>query len=154
MELAATIWIIEKTRPILDGSVITCIRTVSEVAMMGMKKPEELSVITAGAYIGINLVENTGLNQYYSLANKFFDYIKVGVPQITMNHPEYENVNKQFEVAVLIDSMTPENIAEAYNRLCDNHFYTRLRQNCFAAAKAYNWENEESKLLNIYKKLW
>ncbi|MFT3747874.1 MAG: glycosyltransferase [Agriterribacter sp.] len=125
-----------------------------KVILMGMKKPEELSVITAGAYIGINLIENTGLNQYYSLANKFFDYIQAGVPQITMNYPEYKKVNQQFEVAVLIDSLTPGSIAEAYNRLCDEHFYNRLRQNCFEAGRVYNWENEENKLLNIYNKLW
>ncbi len=40
--------------------------------------PEKLKQITPEVYIGINLVENNGLNQYYSLANKFFDYIHAG----------------------------------------------------------------------------
>ena len=45
--------------------------------------PEALHMITSKAYIGVNLVENIGLNQYYSLANKFFDLIQHEVPQVT-----------------------------------------------------------------------
>ena len=125
-----------------------------KVFLMGTKKPDELKKITAGAYIGINLVENIGLNQYYSLANKFFDYIHAGVPQITMNFPEYKNINDAFEVAVLIDELTPQSIADAYLKLCNNDFYCELKQNCYAAGKVYNWQEEEKKLLNIYNKLW
>ena len=47
-----------------------------------MLQPEELRLITAEAYIGINLVENNGLSNYLSLANKFFDYIHAGIPQL------------------------------------------------------------------------
>lgn len=125
----------------------------SKVFLMGMKTPVELKEITANAYIGINLVENIGLNQYYSLANKFFDYMQAGVPQITMRYPEYETINKHYEIAVLIEDITPELIAEAYTKLCDDIFYRTLSQNCLTAAREYNWQNEEKKLLNIYNKL-
>ena len=31
------------------------------------------------------LLENTGLSYYYSLANKFFDYVQAGVPQLCVD---------------------------------------------------------------------
>ena len=45
------------------------------------------------------VAENTGLNQYLALPNKFFDYMHAGLPQIAMNYPEYQKINSQFEVA-------------------------------------------------------
>lgn len=144
-----------------DGNFMTRLKALiarygveKKVVLMGMISPDELKEVTRDAYIGINLVENIGLNQYYSLANKFFDYIQAGVPQITMRYPEYESVNNAYEVAVLIDALTPEAIADAYHQLCSDEFYQRLKQNCITAAKEYNWQNEEKKLINIYHQLF
>ncbi|MBX2924852.1 MAG: glycosyltransferase [Chitinophagaceae bacterium] len=117
--------------------------------------PQELKAITATAYIGINLVENTGLNQYYSLANKFFDYIQAGIPQVTMRYPEYESINKEYEVAVLIAATDEQNIAGACNKLLeDEYLYQRLAGNCLQAGKVYNWQEEEKKLLAFYQKIF
>ena len=59
-----------------------------KIIMTGNIRPEVLKHLTTHCHIGINLVENTGLNQYYSLANKYFDYIMANKPQISMNYPE------------------------------------------------------------------
>lgn len=94
--------------------LITDCRVENKVFLMGMKTPGELKELTGNAYLGINLVENIGLNQYYSLANKFFDYMQAGIPQITMRYPEYETINNHYEIAVLIDDLTPQSILGAY----------------------------------------
>lgn len=116
--------------------------------------PEKLKQITPEAYIGINLVENNGLNQYYSLANKFFDYIHAGIPQVTMLYPEYEKINGHFEVAVLIAEPGMQDIVRACNTLLrDETLYNRLRDNCLEARRFYNWQQEEKKLLAFYNNL-
>lgn len=125
-----------------------------KVFLRGKLTPPALLEITSRAYIGINLVENTGLNQYFSLANKFFDYIHQGLPQVTMDFPEYRKINDQFEVAILIKELTGEKITDALNELLNNEvLYSRLQQNCLAAREEYCWQKEEIKLNNIYKKL-
>lgn len=116
--------------------------------------PDLLKQVTDRAYIGINLVENTGLNQYYSLANKFFDYMQSGVPQVTMRYPEYEAINKACEIAVLIDELSSDYVAAAINKLLDDvTLYARLRNNCLVAKRIYNWQQEENKLVEFYRRV-
>jgi len=132
---------------------ITVNNLQDKVFLKGKVLPEELDTITQKATIGINLVEHNGLNQYYSLANKFFDYIQNGVPQISMNFPEYKKINDEFNIAVLIDDLQPVNIAAAINSLLnDEQLYRQLQQNCVKAREILNWQNEEKKLLAFYKK--
>ena len=125
-----------------------------KVILKGKVSPEDLDEITNDSYIGINLVEPLGLNQYFSLANKFFDYIQHCIPQITMDFPEYKRINDQYEVAVLLGELTIKSVSDAINRLLnDEKLYQRLQNNCLAARQAINWENEEKKLVQFYQNL-
>jgi glycosyltransferase involved in cell wall biosynthesis len=126
-----------------------------KVELKGMLSPTDLWNISQRATIGIGVAENTGINQYLALPNKFFDYIHAGLPQITMNFPEYRKINEQFEVAVLIDNILPETIADAVNNLLGNTvLYQRLRENCLKAGQVLNWQQEEKKLLDFYQSVF
>jgi glycosyltransferase involved in cell wall biosynthesis len=126
-----------------------------KVFLKGKVLPEELNEITPNAYTGINLVEPQGLNQLYSLANKFFDYIQAGIPQLTMNFPEYKKINDEYEASVLIDSVNANEIADALNILLDDDvLYERLKSNCLKAREIFVWDEEEKQLLNFYKNLF
>ena len=126
-----------------------------KVEFKGMMKPEELAIFSQSAYIGIATPENKGLNQYLALPNKFFDYIHAGLPQINVNYPEYKKMNDQYDVAILLNDLSPENIAEKINNLLeDNVIYSRLRENCIKARFELNWQNEEKILLNFYQSLF
>lgn len=122
-----------------------------KVLLMGKLDPEALQKVTASAFAGINLVEPLGANQLMSLANKFFDYIHAGIPQLTMNFPEYRRINDAFEVALLIDHPDPVLITESLNNLILNPvLYGRLEENCEKARNVYNWQEEEKKLKAFY----
>ncbi len=139
----------EQTKKLVDQNNLQ-----DKVFLKGNVLPEELDAITRQAYIGLNLVENTGLNQYYSLANKFFDYIQNGLPQVTMNFPEYKKINENFEIALLIDSLQETGISDAINKLlADKTLHDRLQQNCLRAREVLNWQNEEKKLIRFYQDL-
>ncbi len=126
-----------------------------KVVLKGMMKPEHLAIFSQSAYIGIATPENKGLNQYLALPNKFFDYIHAGLPQINVNYPEYERLNQQYEVALLIDQLSPEKIAAAINHLMvDDVLYKRLKQNCLIARNELNWQVEEMKLLTFYQSIF
>lgn len=126
-----------------------------KVIFKGMLLPEELNNISRFAYIGVNLVEPDGLNQLYSLANKFFDYIHAGLPQLSMAFIEYARINDQFKVAVLITEPQPALIAAALNLLLENDvLYDELRNNCVKARETYNWQKEEQLLLSFYDQIF
>lgn len=126
-----------------------------KVEFKGMMKPEELAIFSQSAYIGIATPENKGLNQYLALPNKFFDYIHAGLPQINVNYPEYKKMNDQYDVAILLNDLSPENIAEKINNLLENDvLYKRLRNNCIKARSVLNWQNEQKILLNFYQSLF
>lgn len=132
--------------------LITANNLQDKVFLKGKILPEELDIITQEAYIGINLVENNGLNQYYSLANKFFDYMQNGLPQVSMNFPEYKKINDEYEIALLIDDLECNTIAGAINKLLsDENLYHQLQHNCLKAREILNWQNEEKKLIAFYK---
>lgn len=125
-----------------------------KIELKGMLPPEQLWEISHHAWIGITLAENTGLNQYYSLANKFFDYMHACLPQVAMNFPEYRKINEQFKVAILIDDILPETIADALNNLLSNDvLYNEMKENCRKAREIFNWQQEKDKLVSFYKNL-
>ena len=142
-----------------DGNILNKIKNLiavnqlqDKIQLKGKVAPQELDRITPSAYIGINLVEPQGLNQLYSLANKFFDYIQAGVPQLTMNFPEYKKVNEEYEVAVLINTTSVNEIESALNLLLhDAVLYESLKSNCQSAQQIFTWQEEEKRLLSFYK---
>lgn len=126
----------------------------NKVQFKGRLAPLELRELTQRAYIGLTLFEAKGANQYYSLANRFFDYMMAGIPQVCVNYPEYAQINDQYQFAYLIPDTKPETIAQAINNLLtDAVLYQQLRSNCLKARVILNWQNEEHKLLNFYRKL-
>ncbi len=126
-----------------------------KVKFLGFIRPEELKQISVKADIGINLLKNKGLNYYYSLANKFFDYVMAEKPSINMDFPEYRIHNNEFKVSLLIKDLSAENIINAISDLVNDKIkYNELKLNCSKAKLLWNWELEEKKLSEIYKNLF
>jgi len=124
-----------------------------KVIFYGNVSPAQLDVLIANAFAGFLLLENKGLSYYYSLANKFFDYIHGEIPQITINFPEYQLLNSEYKVAVLID-LQIEEIVTAVNKLAtDEVFYNHLVDNCKIAKQSYNWQTEATRLNAFYKQI-
>jgi glycosyltransferase involved in cell wall biosynthesis len=126
-----------------------------KVIFKGYVKPEDLRAYTLSAYVGITLFVATSRSNELSLANRFFDYIHAGVPQLAMDYPEYEAINREFEVASLLSEVTPETVAAALNRLLlDDTYYQHLQSECLKAREVYCWQREEICLLSVYDKVF
>jgi glycosyltransferase involved in cell wall biosynthesis len=89
-----------------------------------------------------------------SLANRFFDFIHAGVPQICSDLPAYREINERYDIALLVEKPTIENIANGLNKLmCDELLYARLSSNCQRAARDLNWQHEQVILREFYSSL-
>ena len=127
---------------------------IEKVKFMGFVEPEKLREYTCGATIGLTLFAKAGLSHWHSLANRFFDYMHAGVPQIAMTYPEYIEFNERDEVAVLIKSIEPENISKSLNLLLrDSKLYNRLSKNALKARQYANWQAQENVLIELYQSL-
>jgi glycosyltransferase involved in cell wall biosynthesis len=125
-----------------------------KVSFLGFVQPIDLKKLTAEAYIGVNLVENIGLSYYYSLSNKFFDYIHAGIPQVCIGFPEYQKLNEKYGVALLTKNCSEPEIGAALTRLLnDDNLYAELQKKCEVCTRDLNWQQEEKKLLNLYERL-
>ncbi|MCE3283641.1 MAG: glycosyltransferase family 4 protein, partial [Chitinophagaceae bacterium] len=126
-----------------------------KVELRGYVAPGELRKITPTARTALMIFESTGMNQYHSLSNRFFDYIMAAVPQVCVNYPEYQAINDQYDVALMIDDTEPATIGAAINRLLsDDGLHERLRRNCLIARKELNWCVEEKKLVEFYQNIF
>ncbi len=124
------------------------------VRFTGPLKAAELTTYTQKAWLGVNLLEAWSPNYYYSLANKFFDYVQAAVPQLSMDFPEYQRLNAVHEVAVLLPELQLNTLVSAIESLKnDTSKYAALQQNCRKASAAWIWEKEEETLIRFYKLL-
>ncbi len=126
-----------------------------KITFKGYVAPDTLKTYTIKAWIGLTLFEAKGLSNKLSMANRFFDYMHAGVPQLCMAYPEYKKVNETFELACLIDHPDPDIISDALNRLLtDDDYHQRLQENALNARKVYCWQEEEVRLLEVYRRLF
>lgn len=125
-----------------------------KVVLKGLVQPDELKDIAAGATLGVTLFEATGLNQYQSLANRFFDYVMAGIPQVCVNYPEYKKINDVYHIGLMIDDTSEANIATAINHLLnDKILCDTLKANTIKAREILNWQAEQKHLVDFYSKL-
>ncbi|NEQ51527.1 MAG: glycosyltransferase family 4 protein [Leptolyngbya sp. SIO3F4] len=125
-----------------------------KIKFLGYVQPDELRSITAQASIGITLFANDGLSHQHSLANRFFDYMHAGVPQVAMKYPEYEQFNEEHEVACLLEKLDVNQVVEALQKLInDPAYYEHLRAQALKARQVHCWQQDEQTLLNVYETL-
>ncbi|MBI5538688.1 MAG: glycosyltransferase [Bacteroidia bacterium] len=127
---------------------------VSEKVFFTGKIPlEELREYTMSANLGISLEENMGLNYYYSLPNKIFDYIQAGIPVLASDFPEMKRIVENYNVGKCTLEKDPKMLALIINTmLFDDKAIAVWKENLKKAATELNWENEEKFLKGIFEK--
>lgn len=110
-----------------------------------------LMKLTACASCGITLDKDTNLNYRYSLPNKLFDYIMVGIPVLASDLPEIRRIIDEYGVGLVISSHQPAVIAEGIRTLLQLNHHGAMKQALQRAAKELCWEMEQQKLKLAYE---
>lgn len=124
-----------------------------KVKFFGFVRPEELKDITLQATIGFNVLENKGLSYYYSLPNKFFDYMHASLPQVCPPFIELAKINEQYRIGVTAGCNVNEIVTAINTLLNDRDLYATMKANCIKATEVFNWQHEEQELIRIYKQI-
>jgi glycosyltransferase involved in cell wall biosynthesis len=158
-------WIID-AMPFLDGFVFYVVgdgdvleelkarvrsrRLEDRVIFTGRIPFEQLPDYTQNADIGINLLENRGLNYYYSLPNRIFDYIRHHIPVLSVDFPEIRRIVSRYDIGVLVNHFEPEFLAQTLRQM----IVRGKNEEGFATANAeLRWENESQTILRLMEEI-
>jgi len=117
-----------------------------KVFFLGRIAGSELHKFTPSADLGVCLLENRGLNYYYALPNRIFDFLHAGVPILSTDFPEISHIVGTLKTGILIDHYEPEYLAKVVNDFFAQGFDT---SHFSEIVKQFCWEEEEKVVLEI-----
>ncbi|MBI5727206.1 MAG: glycosyltransferase [Ignavibacteriales bacterium] len=125
-----------------------------QVFFCGKVPQTELLQYTAGADIGLSIIENLSTSYYYALPNKMFEYIQAGVPSIASNFPQMQEIVDTYRTGLCVNPEDNGQItASILQLITDKEQYGVIKENCRTAARELSWENEFAKLLPILQQI-
>jgi glycosyltransferase involved in cell wall biosynthesis len=105
---------------------------------------------TKHADLGISVEENKGLNYFYALPNKLFDYIQAEIPVLVSPFPEMKNIVNTYKIGDCIENHHPQHIAEKIKEMLTNEEQIpKWKKNLTFASKELCWELEEKKIFEL-----
>ncbi len=125
-----------------------------KVYFLGKADWKDLCRRTQQAKAGLVLFEPTSINYKYASPNKFFEYVMAGTPLIASDIPTFREFISEHEVGILVNPDSGEEIISAIRSLLTNEkLWNKYHQNCLKAREVWNWEQQEPKLLSVYREL-
>ena len=124
------------------------------VLMTGRIPFDEIKKYTVQADLGLCIMENIGLNYYYSLPNRIFDYMQSRVPVLASNFPEIKKIVEGYDIGYCVSKQEPEYIAEVIDKIrADKKRLEQWKVNSERASRELVWENEEPRLKEILNQI-
>ena len=112
---------------------------------------EEMMQYTMLSDIGVTLDKPNNLNYEYSLPNKFFDYIKAGIPVVSSHLIEIKKLIEQFNCGAVTNSHDPYDILDALQYAFENK--SSFKKGILQAREELVWEKEVIDLINCYQEI-
>jgi glycosyltransferase involved in cell wall biosynthesis len=113
--------------------------------------PGKVFEYACSADIGFCLTDLSCLNHRYCLPNKVFEYIQAGLAVISTPLVEIQKIISNFDIGICISDEKEEDLKQAIIEVVTHH--KRMKHNTVPPASEYNWENQASKLKEIYTRL-
>ena len=114
--------------------------------------PENLLRYTCSADIGIHMIFNTCLNHFYCMPNKLFEYTMAGLALMVSNMKEMEEFVVLNKNGAVLNSFLYDDISKSIDVLIESNI-CEIKENSLIAAKKYNWDVQEPKIIGVYNSL-
>lgn len=105
----------------------------------------------AAATLSAVLIEPISESYRMSAPNKMFESMAAGTPTVASDLPTIARITREEDAGVICDPSDPVDIARAVREACGR--LDELREHARAAARTYNWQHEQIKLLGLYERL-
>ncbi|MFA5849805.1 MAG: glycosyltransferase [Bacteroidales bacterium] len=107
---------------------------------------EDVVDVVCSADVGLCMIGNVSLSDYYCLPNKLFEYCFAGVPVIASDFPDLMHVVNKFKLGVCC-GQDPESIRKAVEIFISNKINMHID---LKSIEELSWEAQKIKLLNVY----
>ena len=127
----------------------------NKVFILPPQPPEKVMDYVMGADIGMNIIKRENRAQDFQSPWKLFEYCMGGLTVISTDLPFHRKIYQKYNIGLLCDkNNSPKIIAEKINEvIISTNFKTYKRNARYAAENEFNWEVQEQKLLNLYKRI-
>ena len=123
------------------------------ITITGWVKYEEVYKHLINCDIGLVLYTPTQ-NNLWSTSNKLFNYIAAALAIISVDLPETTKILKPLNNAYILKGHNSQELANAIKKLIEKpEHLLKMKNASIRAHQKYNWQIEEKKLLNFYKKV-
>lgn len=105
---------------------------------------------TSSADLGIHLIQDTCLNHHLCLPNKLFEYVMARLPVVASGVPEIRQVVEEYAIGACVAKWDPQSVVAAVEKTL-SYAPEAMTRNLDEAAKTYNWEKQEDKMIAAYR---
>nr|QLL91154.1 glycosyltransferase [Plesiomonas shigelloides] len=105
--------------------------------------------IASSADVGLCLIQNISLSDYFCLPNKLFEYAFSGVPVLASNFPDISKVVNEYDLGICVD-LTTTSIKSGILKF-ETGTVTFLPEK--KKLKELSWAAQEEKLIKLYSQL-
>lgn len=116
---------------------------------------QQLQGFTSQATLGYVVMNNIGLNYYYSLPNRIGDFIHAHVPILASDFPEIRNIVNHYQIGQLVEDKIDSKELASYVRQTIQKWQeipeNERHKHFDTVAKELCWQNEREVLLSAVK---
>lgn len=137
---------------ILAGNASDYPTGLKNVKYTGRFTRGEVNEIYKNSRVGL-IVFQPKKNHIDAQPNKMFEYMAAGLPVVSSNFPVWRNIVEKNNCGICVDPSNIDDIAKACSYYLNNPKEAQIAgQNGRKAIETlYNWNNEEKKLVSLYK---
>lgn len=133
----------------LEPYILDVANKFSNIHIHSAVQHDKVVEIAMGADVGLALIENISLSDYFSLPNKLFEYAFSGIPVLASNFPDISDLVKKYNLGQCTD-LKPDSIYNAIKLFEDSMiFENKDLGNLFELS----WESQAEKLISVYQEL-
>jgi len=137
----------------MEEQIKTFASKYENIFFMPSVAPEVVVNYTASADVGLTFIENNSLSYYYSLPNKFFEYIHADLAIISWPLFEIRSIIEKENIGIITNDFTEESIEKVLESLTKEQI-EGFKLNVTKLKHQFNWQVQEERLLDVYNNLY